>query len=218
MALNFIDLYLDVSDPFKVYRDLNGTTALPINFFQGSKVAMHVYLVRPNGSLTGARFSKIDITGMTLKCYVGRRAGAESLQAYQETWTLQTTADSAGQSGYFYATLSLATTELDTAIGSSDTYSTYLEFRLTESGDTRVACQVSFTLLSIVKDPSSSVSLPSAAANYFTAEQCMDMFVMWNNAARAANNGRLVTLVSQDGTNTRALGVDNEGGAIDNLT
>lgn len=219
MALNFIDLFLDVANPGKVYSDLNGNSALPLQFFQGSKVPMHVYLVRANGSLTGTRFSKIDITGMTLACYVGPSAGAETLKAYQETWTLQTTADSAGQSGYFYATLDLNTAELTAAIGSSESYTaSKIEFRLTESGDTRVVTQVAFTLNAIVKDPSSSVSLPSAASNYLTAQQCLDLFVMWNNLARPENNGRLVTLVSQDGSNTRALGVDNEGGAIDNIT
>lgn len=216
MALAYVDLYLDASDPGKILKDLNGNTALPLNWYQGSNVSLRVYVARPTGLTTGARYAKIDITSLSLQVALGPRAGAEAIKAAQYTWTKQTTADSDGKLGYFYADLDLNTSDLNTAVGTSESYDAYLEFRISEGGaNYRVVSQTPIKVLAVVKDPGSASSTPSPSSSYLTREECLEYFVMWDNRNRTENAGRSVVLVSPDAAHTRTLGVDNDGAGID---
>lgn len=216
MPIAYIDVYLDASDPTKILRDLNGNTALPMSFFQGSNVSLRVYIARPTGAVTGARYAKVDISALSLQVAIGPRAGAEAIKAAQYTWTKQISPDSAGLSGYFYADIDLNTTDLNTAIGTSESYESYLEFRISESGASyRVITQAKFTLQSVVKDPGSASSTPTPSSSYLTRDECLELFVLWDNRNRSGNAGRNVVLVSPDGAHTRTIGVDNDGAGID---
>lgn len=224
-----------MADAVEIYLDLSiitGRACKPIDnqplstltigpFYQGSLIPMRVYPVVATGNQINAPyFSKLDLTNLDFQLVLGPRAGTENILAAQYTWSKQTAADSEGKSGYFYANLDLNTSALNTAIGSSDQYtSAYLEFRISRAGAAYSPVhQVNPTILSVVKDPTSSSSVPTPTPSYLTRDECLNLFVMWNNtiAAGGANNGRNIILASPDGTRQRELGVSNDGSPIDN--
>src|SRR5262249_12645984 len=107
----------------------------------------------------------------------------------------------------------------NTAISTSDTYSTYMEFLLSRSSSNFAAVyQAQISILAAVKDPGGAASAPTPAASYLTAAQCYNLFVAWRNDLIAANKGRNVIFLSPDGTHTRELGVGNSAEPIDNAS
>lgn len=222
-----IELYMNVGTPTgALVRGLSDSGAFTMGpFYQGQLLKLRVYPVIPTGVLVpmpgAAQFSKVDLTNLDLQVVIGPRAGASSVKAAQYTWAKQTANDSEGKSGYFYANLDLNTTDLNTAIGTSDTYDTYIEFQLSRGGlPFAPAYQSAIQIISAVLDPSGAAAVPTPAASYLTAAQCFNLFVMWNNALAAggANAGRNVIFVSPDSAHTRELGVGNAAEPIDNAT
>jgi hypothetical protein len=224
-----------MADAVEIYLDLStitGRACKPIDnqplstltlgpFYQGSLVSIRVYpIVATGNQISSPYFSKLDLTNLDFQLVLGPRAGAENILAAQYTWMKQVAADSEGKSGYFYADLNLNTSALNTAIGSSDQYtSAYLEFRISRSGAAYTPVfQVNPTIVAVVKDPTSSSSVPTPTPSYLTRDECLNLFVMWNNtlAAGGANNGRNIILASPDGTRQREIGVGNDGAPIDN--
>lgn len=178
----------------------------PIRFatrkiYQASQVSFRWYPVKKTGQLT---YVQVPITGLTLDIAIGARAGAEAILARQNVWT-------AHSDGYLYATLNLNTTDLNTAIASSDAYSTYLEISMTENGNARPVYQESISITSVVIGPAGSSALPAAAVQFYTKEQTDRIFVKWlENIA-----GGVIELTSPDGTKFRLMGVNNDGSAMD---
>jgi len=222
-----VEIYLDLSTitgrAFKPIDDqpLSALTLGP--FYQGSLIPLRVYPIIANqNQLVAPYFSKVSLTNLDFQLVLGPRAGSENILAAQYTWTKQVTADSEGKSGYFYASLDLNTTALNTAIGTSESYtSAFLEFRISRSGANYTPVyQINPPILAVVKDPTSSSSIPTPTPSYLTRDECFNMFVMWNNtlAAGGANNGRNILLASPDGAHTREIGVGNDSSPIDNAT
>lgn len=207
MAAEII-LYNDILNG-KLVRGLsdNGDFTLP-SLVQYGSYALKVYPVYPTKTFPPV-FAKVDISGMTLTAGIGARAGNESLLAYQGTFSLNTT------DRYFYANLDCNTSEMNTAIGTLDSISTYFELRLTESGVARVTYQTPVKVYGAVDHVTAGGSLPTAAANYLTREECEAMFVKWVNAA--ADAGKTITLISPDGTHQRIIGVNDDASAKDDL-
>jgi hypothetical protein len=202
--------------PINIYNDIvNNVIVLGLNngglvelnrrkLYQGSKLPIRYYPVQPTNSLTPPFFTLVPLAGLSLDICVGPRAGSESLLARNNAWT-------ATSQGYFEGTLNLNTSELNTAIGSADTYSTFIEINLTDSGEERVTYQETIGLIPVVKGPGTAASLPTAAVEYLTAAQQRVEFVRWfNNPA-----GNTIELLSPDGTRYRLLGVNNDGTALD---
>lgn len=215
-----IELFLDISTPTgAAVKSLSDLASVQIGpFYQGSLLKLRVTPVTPTGSkVSPPYFAKVPITTLNLLVTVGQRAGAEAIKAAQYTWSQQLTADTEGKSGYFYADLNLNTTDLNTAIGTADTYQTYIEFQLSRSGGAySPVFQQLITILSVVKDPAGAASIPTPSANYLTMEQCFNLFVAWRNDIIPANAGRNIVLLSPGGTHTRELGVDDSAAPIDN--
>jgi hypothetical protein len=217
-----ISLYLDISLPQgRLIKGLTDAAPFVLGpFYQGQLLKLRVYPVTVSGSAVAPTISKVSLTNLDLQVAVGPRAGSEAIKASQYTWTKQSSADTDGESGYFYADLNLNTTDLNTAIGTADTYATYFEFLISRSGGSYTpAHQVAVNILAVVKDPGGAASNPTPAVEYFTKAQVLELFVLWDNRTRSANNGRSIITVSPDGTHTReSVGVDNDGAPTDNLT
>jgi len=216
------EVFLDLTTPQgALVKSLDDRTLFSLGpFYQGQAIPLRVYPVVATGrTLAPNLFSKVALDNLSFELVYGPRAGATAILAAQYVWTKQTVPDSEGKSGYFYGTLDLNTTELNTAIGVEDQINKFLEFRLKRGADSMApVCQVPVITLASVKDPNSSASIPTPQNAYLTAAQCYEMFVMWNNQLRAANAGRIPIFVSEDSAHTReAPGVSNAGLPIDNL-
>ncbi len=215
-----IELFLDVSTPqgaaVKSLSDKNAFTLGP--FYQGSLLQLRITPVVPTGStVTAPYYAKVPITNLDLQAYIGPAAGNESILASQPTWTKQLTADTEGKSGYFYASLNLNTTELNTAIATSAFYDTYFEVLLSRSGAAfSPVFQSLIRVMAVVKGPAGAASTPTPTVDYLTRDQAMNLFVLWRNDLVAANAGRNIVLLSPDGAHTRELGVGNSAEPIDN--
>jgi hypothetical protein len=217
-----IDVYLDLSKPQGgLVKSLNDTSVPAFGpFYQGASLNLRVYPVVPNGSrVTAPFFTKVPLSNLNLQVVVGPAPGTEAIKAAQYTWTKQTVADSDGQSGYFYATLDLNTTDLNTAVGALTSVVMQMDFLLQRgAGNFTPVYQADITIKAVVKDPSGAASIPTPALSYLTRDECFNLFVMWDNRLRAANNGKAPILTSPDGTHTRQTGVDNDGSPTENLT
>jgi len=204
-----------ISADIELWNDvINGTcvvnlaSSVPFRFgkiYQGGKLKIRWYPVVPTGSIT-APYVKVPVSGITLDVAVGVRAGTATPYARQNSWTEH--AD-----GYLYATLDLNTTDLNNAIGTADTLTTYFEIKMSDGGVPRVTYQESITVTSVVIDPSGAAALPTAAINYMTREECLALFVKFvGNAA-----GATIELPSPDGTRSRVLGCNDNGSAQDEI-
>ncbi len=217
-----IELYLDLSTPQgALVKGLSDRSAAVLGpFYQGSALNLRVFPVVSNGrTVAGPFFDRVALDNLDFELVLGPRAGATAILAAQYVWAKQSAADTEGKSGYFYATLDLNTTEMNTAMASEDTLTRHLEFRLKRTGGVfGPVCQVSVQIIAAVKDPSGAASIPTPAPSYLTRDECLALFVQWNNAIVPANAGRNVILLSPDGTRTRELGVANDASPIDNAT
>jgi hypothetical protein len=203
-----ISLYNDVVNN-RLVKGLTNAESFAFNsagIYQGSKLTLRWYPLQPTGSVTSP-FTLLSVTGLSIDIAIGPRAGAESILARQNTWV-----DSGN--GYLEATLNLNTSELNTAIGTSDSLSTYFEIAMTESGSTRTVYQESISVTSVVIGPGTAASLPSAATEYLTAAQVRAEFVRFFNNP----NGATIELLSPDGTRSRLMGVNDDGTAQDEVS
>jgi hypothetical protein len=207
-----IDIYNDVQNNV-LYGSANASRPLVIpDLYQYGTLQLRWYPVRPTYSVLPPFFSNVDLDQLTLKMAIGPRAGAESPISAQYTWTKAYTSGASGP-GYMYANLDLNTTEVNTAIGTSDSITSYFEITMSEDGVPRVVYQTPVRIISAVTPPGSASSLPTPAASYLSREECMELFVKWaNNQA-----GKTITLTSPDGTRDRIIGVRNDGSAQDDF-
>ncbi len=186
----------------------NGWDGSPFTFantriWQAAQLRIRWYPIKPDGQFA---YVLVPVAGLVLDIAVGPRAGAENILARQNAWTA--TGD------YLEAVLNLNTTNLNTAIGTSDSYSTYIEISLTENGNERPAYQEAITILSRVIGPAGDAALPAAASQFLTREQSMAMFVRFvENIA-----GATIELTSLDGTHIRLIGCNNDGSAQDEVS
>jgi len=181
------------------------------NAYQYGKIKFRIYPVRPNGNVTGTLYSVLDLDNLTLKMGIGAKAGGEDLLAYTAPGSWSKVYDSgASGPGYFSGELDLNTTEMNTAIGSASSVSSFFEIQLGDSSDYRTAYSAAITVNATVMTSGAAASLPTAAAEYYTKEEVAGLFAKLYGS-------ETITLQSPDGTRFRTLGVDNDGNAIDDL-
>jgi hypothetical protein len=205
-----IELWNDIENNVLVL-GLNNAGTVELNkrkIYQGSKLCLRWYPVKPTNNRTAPFFVKVPLDGLTLDIGIGPRAGAEALLARQNVWAPN------NQEGCLEATLNLNTSEMNNALGSSDSLSTYFEIVLSVNGDDRPVYQEAITVLPRVVGPAGSSNLPTAAVEYLTAAQIRAEFVRWTDNPP----GLALELTSPDGTRIRYLGVRNNGSHSDETT
>ena len=212
MSNSVLNLYNDIVNN-RLVEGLNSRTSIALReFFQGETVSIRIFPVRPiAGAVVAPFYESVSVAAMDYRLSIGPAAGAESLKAYQDTWSVQTSADSAGLSNYLYADLDLNTTELNTAIGSDSTYTSSLfELQFSDnSAPYRVGYQGPFTLRAVVRDVSGAASLPTPATSYPDWNQANSAFVRKQGEA-----GEAFELVSQDGTKRIRIYCDDTTGSL----
>jgi hypothetical protein len=210
-----IELFCDIVNR-RLVTGLNLRDAFQVpHIYQGDQIAFRVWPVKPTNTVLAPFYSKQVIDNFTLQFNVGARAGAESLLVSQTSWTKVYDSGSSG-TGYLSATVNFNTTNLNNAISTSDSYSTFLEIKLAESGVERVIWQQQLTIIACVQGPGSSAALPSPAADYFTKS---DVIALLAQCVKYAGNpnGATLTFNSPDGGSQRTLGVNNDKSAQDDL-
>lgn len=209
MSNSVLNLYNDIVNN-RLVEGLNSRTSVALReFFQGETVSIRIFPVRPiAGAVVAPFYESVSVASMTYRLSIGPAAGSESLKAYQDTWTAQTSADSSGLSNYLYADLDLNTTELNTAIGSSSSYTASLfELQFSDNASPyRVGYQAGFTLKAVVRDVSGAATLPTPATSYPDWNQANSAFVKRNGEA-----GEAYILVSQDGTKRIRVSCGDDG-------
>lgn len=207
-----INLFLDVENKLLVTSLTNASPFRGLaTAYQYAYYNFQVTPVRPNGNVTGTLYTKLDLDNLTLKMGIGARAGGEDLLAYTApgSWTKNYDSGASGP-GYFSGAFDLNTTEMNTAVGSSDSISSFFEIQLGDSGNYRTAYNSAITIYATVMTSGAAASLPTVADQYYTKEEIAGLFVKLYGS-------ETVTLVSPDGTRFRTLGIDNDGNAIDDL-
>lgn len=207
-----INLFLDVENKLLVTSLTNASPFRGLSTaYQYAYYNFQVTPVRPNGNVTGTLYTKLDLDNLTLKMGIGARAGGESLLAYTApgSWTKNYDSGSSGP-GYFSGAFDLNTTEMNTAMGSSDSISSYFEIQLGDSSNYRTAYNAAITIYATVMTSGAAASLPTAAEQYYTKTETAGLFAKLYGS-------ETITLVSPDGTRFRTLGIDNDGNAIDDL-
>lgn len=212
VAINALEVFNDVTNGELVvglsdstqFAGLAGAT-------QGDQLYIEYTPVKPIGSVAPF-YAPLDITPLTLGIYIGPRAGAEALLAANEAWTPQVGPDANGKSQYFFGVVDLNTVPMNAAIGNNDSISTWLEIRLSESGNTRVVYEAPFIVAAAVRKPA-GLALPLPATSYLTRDECIALFVQFVNNAP----GKTLEFTSPDGTAKRILGVNNDKSALDDL-
>lgn len=215
MATTDIKLFCDVLNNTIVQGLDNGN---PYQF--GTLYQFGAYLIQltpclPNYTLRGNQFTKIPLANLVPKIGIGPRAGAEALLAAQFTWTPVFDAGGSG-TGYFQAVLDLNTTEMNTAVGSSDGITTYLQLDISESGNNRTVLQQNVDVVASIFDPVSPGEIPVPEAGIYSRAEMDAIFVRWDNNL-VASRGKNVVLYSPDGTALRIIGVRDDKSAIDDI-
>lgn len=223
MAADAIELYLDTSTPQgAIWSGLSDKSPLALGpFYQGALLKLRVFPVIPipTNNAVGPFFSQLSLANLDLQAAIGPAAGAEALYAFQLAWAKQLFPDGDGKSGYFYADLNLNTNELNAALGSAPSLLTQFEFELSRAGSGFAPVfQTDILVKAAVKGPASAAAIPVPADKYLTRDECLNLFVMWNNQLRPENAGRAAILVSPNSAHTREIGVDDAGNPTDNLT
>jgi len=207
-----ITLYLDVENKALVTSLTNSSSFRGLaTAYQYAYFNFYVVPVRPNGNITGTIYEKLDLDNLTIKMAIGARAGGEDLLAYTApgSWTKVYDSGSSGP-GYFSGAFDLNTTELNTAMGSSDSISSFFEIQLGDSSNYRTAYNAGITIYATVMTSGSAATLPTTADQFYTKEEVAGLFAKLYGS-------ETITLQSPDGTRFRTLGIDNDGNAIDDL-
>lgn len=212
MSTAYLQLYLDIANRQLPLSLANSAQFTGLNnAFQYALINFRIYPVRPNGRITGSIYSVLDLDNLTIKMGIGAKAGSESLLAYTapEDFTKVYDSGSAGP-GYFSGSLDLNTTEMNAAISTAASISSFFEIQIGDSADYRTAYSSAITINATVMTGGAAAATPTPVEEYYTKAETSGLFV-------PRSGSETITLVSPDGTWHRILGVDNDGNAIDDL-
>ncbi len=196
-----LDLYLDATRKQLVYGPTSPTRiALPF-FGKSDSVNLRIQLLNVNASGGYATPYTIINTATKpdgLKVSVGSLGGASPLASADLT-TFDSTYN------FFTGTLDLNTSALNTAVGSSSTYATYLEIKALDGSDYVTLASDALTIRNYVYNPAGA-TVPDPSDSYYTSAQIISGFVAKMGAA-----GDTIRLLSPDGTKAVILGCRDDG-------
>ena len=188
--------------------DFNGSlTELP-DIFQGNVIDLKITIVDPTGSVTSAKFTKVNLGSYGLRASIGvtptGTAGGPAPLALQNVFVW----DSADYS--FSASLDCTTTAIDGAIAGAASVGAFFEVNLTLAGNRITIFQEPITLKAIV-DEATSTS-PNPTETYLTKAESLATFAKFVN-----DNGRTLILKSPGGIYGREIGINDDGSLIDDI-
>lgn len=196
LFVNFLEKRLQISD-------INGGTFTLPQFNKYEEVPFEVVIVEPaNSSRVIDRFSRLDISALTLSIAINDTFDDAAPLAYQNTFTKDEV------NNVFSGELSLNTSALNTYLGASDSKTAYIEIAITEGTARSVIYIGTITLQNAVTQ--SGAVVPTPVDEYYTKAQADSQFV------RKIENG-FVTVTSPNGLYQRIFGVDDGGAAIDQI-
>lgn len=177
------------------------------DLFQSNTQAWQITVVDPPETSSGD-YSKVDLAGQGLRMSIGGQptgtSGGPSPIALQDTWTWD------GTNKRFTGSIALNTTAVDDYLGTAAAKPAWFELNLTDSGGRETILQISFTLRAVVDELATTV--PTPTDQYYTKSEIIALFVK-----RLGSAGDTIVLTSPDGTQSRELGVNNDGSAQDDL-
>jgi hypothetical protein len=195
LFVNFLKKTLQISD-------INGGAFILPPFNKYEAVPFEIVIVEPSSSRGIDRFTRMDVSALSLSVAINDTYDDASPLAYQNTWTKDEV------DNVFSGELSLNTAALNTYLGSDSSKAAYFEIAISEGTARSVIYIASVTLQNAVTQ--SGAVVPTPVDEYYTKAQADSQFV------RKIENG-FVTVTSPGGTYQRVLGVDDGGAAIDQI-
>lgn len=203
-----LDLYIDTFSGEFVTGPTNATLFTLPNFKQGDVMPFRIWLLaRTTSYPTISPFTVVNIAAISLKMAIGTKSGTGTGSHLVNQFSWNKSADNQ----YFYANVAFNTTELNSAIGSSESLSgKWLEIEFTQDGYPTTVLQRQVTIdADVIKGASTTLPAGQVA---MTAEEANATFVK-----KFGGNGDSIILVSADGTKKRMLYVDNNGNLMSDL-
>ncbi len=210
-------VYLDISTPQGAFvGGLESFLPPPPDigpFIQGQAITFHIHPVipiAPTIANPNPGYAHTTLAGLDFEMVIGPRAGAGTVGLCSldgGNWV-------ATGNLYWVGTIDLHTTAMNTAIGTSDSLATYLEFRIKQaslSDAYKPVAQIAITITASVRDPDAVSSPTTPGPTYPTLDQAKALFVQWNNMLDANNYGRSIILASPSGLRGREIGVADDG-------
>lgn len=207
-----LNLYNDI-DNLLLVRGYNDSSQVTWDrWFQGSSIVLRYWPVRRiENKQTPPYYNGIAVAGLSLEVAVGPKAGAASLLAYTNTFT-PVISPVGGTAGYLTGTLNLNTSQMNTAVGSNASISTWVEIILNDSGDKRPVFQAEVTVHASVVDPTGAVSLPESVDQYLTRVEIEAMY------CKKVNTDAFDLILRSPGDVWgRQIGVQDDGTPTDNV-
>jgi hypothetical protein len=185
--------------------DTNGGIFVLPAFNKYETVPFAITIVEPALNSRGIdRFSRVDISPLSLSLAIHSGFDTASPLAYQTAWTKDETEN------VFSGELALNTAGMNAAIGSSDTVVGYFEIEIQEATARSKIYRAQVDLKNAVTQVTSTA--PTPADEYLTKNQTIAQF-----AAKVGRAGEQFTLTSPSGLYQRVIGVDDGGAPVDQI-
>lgn len=211
-----VEIFNDVVNQ-RLVQGLNNSEAKPLPaIFEGSDLNIRLRFIEPTNSGRAPFYSLIEPGSLIAYIAIGPRAGTQDIKAFQSSFTLTLVDPETGDAEpysdwYFSGSLDLNTTELNAAIGSADTWNTFIEIGLQSTSGRRVTYQQPITIQSVVKTPGGAAAVSIPGETYYTRDEMDERFVPWLNP-RA---GLQLSIISGGSLGQRTWGVEDDGQRID---
>lgn len=192
LFVNFLSKTLQISD-------LNGGAFLLPKFNKYEAVPFEIVIVKPDG----LRFSRLDVSALSLGVAINDSFDSATPLAYQNTWTKDEVLN------VFSGELNLNTAALNSYLGASETKTAYFEITMSEGTARSVIFIASVTLQNSVTQ--SGAVTPSPVDEFYTKAQADSQFV------RKIEDGFITVTSKPLGTYQRVIGVDDGGTPIDQI-
>jgi hypothetical protein len=195
LFVNFLKKTLQISD-------INGGAFVLPALNKYEAVPFEIVILEPASSRGLDRFTRMDVSALSLSIAVNDTYDDAAPLAYQNIWTKDEV------DNVFSGELSLNTAALNSWIGSESSKAAYFEIAITEGTDRSVIYIASITLQNAVTQ--SGAVVPTPVDEFYTKAQADSQFV------RKIEDG-FITVQSPGGTYQRVIGVDDGGAAIDQI-
>ncbi len=139
-CFEIMNLYIDIDRKESVIGPDNPLTALPLPFIQGETLPLRIYLLQ--GS------TLLPVAGTTLEVAIGQKKGNGGTSYYTQQFSWTPSSDISQP--YWEADLSLATSGINTLLGSSESAKAFFEVKKITAGIARPVLLKPITVQAVV--------------------------------------------------------------------